>query len=116
MNKSSTQRTQNKIGRRGNKNYKSSRTNRHNDCVIDEITLKKNLLYDLEECSVKLGEYLVAVFKLETNIVGLHPGYVLDKDKERQGVSGKAVHRVINEGGENKGRREKSNVKKKFYV
>lgn len=60
----------------------------------------KNLLYDLEERSVKLGEYIVAVFKLETNIVGLHPGYVLDRDKERQVVSDKAGYNVINEGGE----------------
>ncbi len=42
---------------------------------------KKDLLDDLEECSVKLGEYLVAVFKLKANIVGLHPRYVLNKKR-----------------------------------
>lgn len=36
------------------------------------------LLDDLEKGSVQLGEDLVAVFQLKTNIVGLHPGYVLD--------------------------------------
>lgn len=38
---------------------------------------QKHLLYDLEECSVKLGEDLVAVFKLKTNIVGFYPCNVL---------------------------------------
>lgn len=43
--------------------------------------LMNDLLYDLEERSVKLGEYLIAVFKLKTNIVGLHPSYVLNKKR-----------------------------------
>lgn len=44
----------------------------------------KHLLDDLEERSVKLGENLIAVFKLKANIVGLHPRYVLNK-KRRTG-------------------------------
>lgn len=42
---------------------------------------QKDLLDDLEERPVKLGKYLIAVFKLKANIVGLHPGYVLNKEK-----------------------------------
>lgn len=38
-----------------------------------------HLLDDLEECSVKLGEDLIAVFKLKANVVGLHPCYVLNR-------------------------------------
>ena len=40
-----------------------------------------DLLDDLEERSVKLGEYLVAVFKLKADIVRLHPRYVLNKKR-----------------------------------
>lgn len=40
---------------------------------------QKHLLNDLEQCSVKLCENLIAVFKLKANIVGLHPGYILNK-------------------------------------
>lgn len=36
------------------------------------------LLDDLEKCSVELGEDLVAVFQLKANVVGLHPGNVLN--------------------------------------
>lgn len=49
-----------------------------------EYVLKSNaevgacLLDDLEKCSVKLGEDLVAVFQLKANVVGLHPGDVLN--------------------------------------
>lgn len=42
-----------------------------------------HLLDDLEECSVKLGENLVAVFQLEADVVGLHPGYVLERGAGR---------------------------------
>lgn len=41
-----------------------------------------HLLDNLEECSVELGEDLVAVFKLKANIVGLHPGYVLNTETD----------------------------------
>lgn len=57
----------------------------------------KDLLYDLEERSVKLGEYLIAVFKLETNIVGLHPSYVLDRER-RQEVRDKAIYIIFMKG------------------
>lgn len=43
---------------------------------------QKHLLYDLEERSVKLGEDLVAVFKLKTNIVGFYPCNVLKYEEE----------------------------------
>lgn len=49
-------------------------------------TWQKHLLYDLEERSVKLGEDLIAVFKLKTNIVGFYPRDVLKY--EEQNISG----------------------------
>lgn len=51
---------------------------------VYEGTDRKDLLDDLEERPVKLGKYLVAVFKLKANIVGLHPGYVLKKEEGRE--------------------------------
>lgn len=47
---------------------------------------QEHLLYDLEERSVKLGEDLIAVFKLKTNIVGFYPCNVLKY--EEQNISG----------------------------
>lgn len=44
---------------------------------------RKHLLDDLKERPVKLGENFIAVFKLKTNVVRLHPSYVLQK---REGV------------------------------
>lgn len=51
----------------------------------------KHLLDDLEERSVKLGKYLIAVFKLKANIVGLHPCYVLNKEG-RKGATHNAIY------------------------
>lgn len=36
------------------------------------------LLDDLKKCPVELGEDLIAVFQLKANVVGLHPGNVLN--------------------------------------
>lgn len=56
------------------------------------------LLDDLEKCSVELGEDLVAVFQLKANVVGFHPGDVLNTQQPThtlEGLEGKFINKQV---------------------